>query len=88
MQISHYLCAIINECCMVDVGNIVEYLVLLTRAFARRFSLSEADAYRYLRRYGAIELAHEYYDVMHTQSFDDMVQSLATFCHRKGGDLI
>ncbi len=73
---------------MADMRNIVEYLVLLTQAFARRFSLSETEAYRYLRWYGAIELAHEYYDVMHTQSFDDMVQSLALFCHRKGGSLI
>lgn len=73
---------------MVNTRDIVEYLVLLTQAFARRFSLSEADAYRYLRKYGAIELTHEYYDVMHTQSFEDMVHSLAIFCHRKGGNLI
>lgn len=73
---------------MIKLRDIVEYLVLLTQAFAHRFSLSEADAYRYLRRYGAIELAHKYYDVMHTQSFDDMVQSLAIFCHRKGGNLV
>lgn len=73
--------------CMVDIRDIVEYIILLIRAFARRYAISEAEAYRYLHRYGAIKLAHDYYDVMHTQSFDDMVQSLTTFCQRKGGNL-
>ena len=27
------------------------------------------------------------YDVMHTQSFDDMVQSMASYCRRNGGSL-
>jgi hypothetical protein len=30
---------------------------------------------------------HDFYDVMHTQPFDDMVQSMASYCHRKGGEL-
>jgi len=72
---------------MINIRDIVEYLILLTSAFARRYAISEAEAYRYLHQYGAIELAHKYYDVMHTQSFDDMVQSLTSFCQRKGGTL-
>ncbi|GEM_PF-4683869 len=40
--------------------------ILLTSAFAHRFKISEAESYRYLHRYGAIELTHQYYDVMHT----------------------
>lgn len=73
---------------MANIRDIIEYMVLLTSAFARRFKISEAEAYRYLHRYGAIELTHQYYDVMHTQSFEDMVQSLVTFCQRKGGTLL
>ena len=72
---------------MINTRDIVEYMVVLTRSFARRYDISEAEAYRYLRQYGAIALAHEYYDVMHTQSFDDMVQSLTLFCQRRGGTL-
>ena len=72
---------------MVNTRDIVEYLVVLTRTFANRYDMSETEAYRYLRQYGAIALVHEYYDVMHTQSFDDMVQSLTSFCQRQGGSL-
>ena len=72
---------------MYSVKDIAEYIVVLIHAFARRFSMSEAQAYRYLRQYGAIKVAHDFYDVMHTQPFDDMVESLASYCRRKGGVL-
>ena len=48
-----------------------EYIVALIAAFARRYSMTETEAYQYLHRYGAISVAHEYYDVMLPQSFND-----------------
>ena len=72
---------------MLHFRDIIEYLVLFTKAFALRFGLSEPEAFRYLHRYGAIQVAQDYYDVMHTQSFDDMVQSIAVYCRRQGGQL-
>lgn len=72
---------------MYSVKEISEYIVLLIAAFASHYSMTDAEAYRYLNHYGAIKIAHDYYDVMHTQSFDDMVQSMATYCQRKGGNL-
>ena len=73
---------------MYGVKEISEYIVLLIAAFASHYSMTDAEAYRYLNHYGAIKVVHDYYDVMHTQSFDDMVQSMATYCQRKGGNLI
>lgn len=72
---------------MYSIKDISEYIVALIAAFARHFSMSEVDAYQYLHRYSAVKVAHEFYDVMHTQSFDDMVQSMASYCRRKGGEL-
>ena len=72
---------------MFSTKNISEYIVLLIAAFASHYSMTDVEAYRYLRRYGAVKVAYDFYDVMHTQSFDDMVQSMATYCHRKGGEL-
>lgn len=72
---------------MYKVKDVAEYIVVLIAAFARHFSISEAQAYKYLRQYGAISLTHEFYDVMHTQSFDDMVQSMAQYCRKNGGTL-
>lgn len=72
---------------MFSVKDISEYIVTLIAAFANHYMISDAEAYRYLNRYGAVKLAHDFYDVMHTQPFDDMVKSLALYCHRKGGEL-
>lgn len=69
---------------MYSIEDIAEYIVALIAAFARRFSMTETEAYRYLHRYGA---AHDYYDVMHTQPINDMVESMASYCRRKGGQL-
>lgn len=72
---------------MFSTKDISEYMVHLISAFASHYSLTDVEAYRYLHRFGAIKVAHDYYDVMHTQTFDDMIQSMASYCHRKGGDL-
>ena len=72
---------------MFSIKDISEYIVALIAAFASHYSMTEVEAYRYLNRYGAIKVAHDFYDVMHTQSFDDMVQSMASYCRRKGGNL-
>ena len=72
---------------MFSVKEISEYIVALIAAFAKHYSITEAEAYCYLNRYGAIKVAHDFYDVMHTQTFDDMVQSMASYCSRKGGTL-
>lgn len=72
---------------MFSIKEISEYIVALIAAFAKHYSITEAEAYSYLNRYGAIKVAHDFYDVMHTQTFDDMVQSMALYCSRKGGTL-
>ncbi len=72
---------------MFSTKDISEYIVTLIAAFANHFSMTEVEAYQYLNRYGAIKVAHDYYDVMHTQPFEDMVQSMASYCKQKGGTL-
>ncbi len=72
---------------MFSVKDISEYIVALIAAFASHYSMTDAEAYRYLNAHGAIKVMHDYYDVMHTQPFDDMVQSMASYCQRKGGTL-
>lgn len=72
---------------MYSVRDISEYIVALIAAFARHYNTTDVQAYLYLRRYGAISVANKFYDVMHTQPMEDMVQSMATYCRRKGGTL-
>ncbi len=72
---------------MFSVNDISEYIVALIAAFARHYNMTDTEAYKYLNRYGAIKVAHDFYDVMHTQPMDDMVQSMSSYCSRKGGSL-
>ena len=63
----------------------IQYLVALISEFATHYGLSDSQAARYMNRYGAIELCDKHYNVMHTLPWLDNIQSIATFCRRKGG---
>ncbi len=69
------------------VLNKIEYLVLLVAAFATRANVSEAEAYRYLSRYGALALCDKHYGIMHTLSLEENIQTISDYCQRKGGKL-
>lgn len=70
-----------------DKRNKVEYTVMLISEFAGKFSLSPLQAYRYISRHGGIRLIQENYDIMHTLTFADAVDSVATYCKNHGGQL-
>lgn len=65
----------------------IEFLVALINEFAKRFSLTDKQSYEYIARYGGIEMFLQHYNILHTLSFADMVEGMASFCHRQGGDL-
>ena len=65
----------------------IEYLVLLVAGFAARSNISEAEAYRYLNRYGALAFCDKHYGIMHTLSLDENIQTLQAYCQKKGGTL-
>ena len=65
----------------------IEYLVLLVAEFAAHSRVSEAMAYRYLSRYGALTLCDKHYNVMHTLSVEENIQALKEYCQRRGGNL-
>ena len=68
-------------------GGVSEYLVLLVAAFAAQSKVSEAEAYRYLSRYGALALCDKHYGIMHTLSLEENLQTLQAYCQKKGGTL-
>ena len=70
-----------------QVMDRIEYLVLLVAEFAARSKVSEAMAYRYLNQYGALALCDKHYNVMHTLSVEENIQTLREYCHRRGGNL-
>lgn len=65
----------------------IEYLVLLVAAFAFRCKMTETQAYRYLSEYGALLLCEKHYNIMHTLSVEENIETLQSYCRRKGGSL-
>ena len=73
---------------MAQVKDKVEYIIALINEFAKRFRLTDVQAYRYVAHYKGIDMIDEHYNIMHTLDFDEMVNSLAIYCNRQGGALI
>ena len=69
-----------------SVLNKIEYLVLLVAAFAAQSKISEAQAYRYLSQYGALALCEKHYNIMHTLSLEENIQTLQTYCQKKAAE--
>ena len=67
--------------------NKLEYIIAVVSEFAARFSLNPQQAYRYLDRFKGIDFVDRFYNVEHTQSFEDVVEDLALFCRKNGGQL-
>lgn len=69
------------------VLDTIEYIIVLITGFAANTGLSESDAYRYLKRYGAIALCEKHYGVMHTLSVEENIERLRNYCRRMGGNI-
>jgi hypothetical protein len=71
----------------VRIEDKIAYIIAVVNEFAARFSLNPQQAYKYLDRYKGIDFVDEFYNVEHTQSFDDVVDDLALLCRKNGGAL-
>lgn len=70
-----------------ELKNRIEYIVVCVSEFAKRFKLTNQQAYAYLRRFTGIDFLNKYYEVEHTQSFDSVVDDLQLFCYNRGGKI-
>lgn len=68
--------------------NIIEYVVCCVGAFAKRFKLTNAQAYAYLRRFQAIDFLIDCYPAEHTLSIEDAVEDMAQLCQKHGGRIV
>lgn len=68
-----------------ELKNRIEYIVVSVSEFAKRFNLTNQQAYAYLRRFTGIDFLNEFYEVEHTQSIESAVDDLQALCYKKGG---
>lgn len=70
-----------------DVSDKMEWTVIFILEFGRRFGLTMKQSFGYLSRYKAIDYIDRHYGYVHTQSFASVIDDMAEFCRRKGGQL-
>ncbi|WP_418698620.1 DUF3791 domain-containing protein [Bacteroides sp.] len=67
--------------------NKLKFIVALVAEFSRTYQLKQKQAFNYLHRFKGLEFLEKHYGIMHTQSFEDVVESLTVVCNRNGGQL-
>ena len=67
--------------------NILRFTIALVTEFANYYGITQKQAYNYLVRFKGIEHLEEFYNVLHTFSFEDSIDSLAKVCRNNGGRL-
>ena len=70
-----------------EESNKLKYTIALIAEFAKRFGIGEKQAYNYLSRFKGLAHLFAFYNVIHTQSFDDAVDMMIQVCAHNGGGL-
>lgn len=70
-----------------NIRDILEYIIALVNEFAKKFSLTEKQAYRYIRMYKGVAFIEQNYGIIQTLDFNEAVDSIALYCRRNGGRL-
>lgn len=70
-----------------NLHDLFEYIIALVNEFAKRFGLSDKQAYQYIRVHKGIAFIEQNYGIIHTLDFNEAVDSVATYCRRSGGEL-
>lgn len=63
------------------------YVVALISEFASKYGIRPRQAYAYLKHFKGLEHLYRHYDVLHTLSFDDSVETVYQVCKHHGGML-
>lgn len=70
-----------------NIRDIIEYIIALVNEFAKRFNLSEQQAFRYIKIHKGVSFIEANYGIIHTLDFNEAVDSVALYCRRTGGEL-
>lgn len=70
-----------------NVRDIFEYIIALVNEFAKRFNLSDKQAFNYIQNHRGVAFIEKNYGIIHTLDFYEAVESVATYCRRSGGEL-
>lgn len=67
--------------------NKLKFIVALVAELSRMKQLKPKQVFNYLQRFKGFDFLEKHYGILHTQSFEDVIESLLWVCHRNGGQL-
>ncbi len=67
--------------------NMIGYVVALISEFAAKYDILPRQAYAYLKRFKGLDYLYKHYNVLHTFSLEDTVQSVSDVCRHNGEKL-
>lgn len=70
-----------------DESYQLKFTIALIAEFAKKFDISKKQAYNYLRRFKGLDYLKDFYDVLHTLSFEEAIHDISIICFRNGGKL-
>lgn len=65
----------------------LDWTMIFVYEFGKRFGLTVKQSFNYLSRFKGIDFIDKHYGYAHTQSFESIVDDIATLCRRMGGEL-
>ena len=63
----------------------MEYIIALVNEFAKKFNLSDKQAFNYIRNHQGVTFIEDNYGIIHTLDFQEAVESVALVCRKTGG---
>jgi len=70
-----------------DLNNRLLYYFCCIGEFARKYSLTNAEAYKFLSEFKGMDFIDTHYETEHTQSIEDSVEDMMSVCQMNGGAL-
>lgn len=70
-----------------NIRDVFEYIIALVNEFAKKFGLSDKQAYQYIRAHKGIDFIEQNYGIIHTLDFKEAVDGVTNYCRRFGGEL-
>ena len=70
-----------------NARDIFEYIIALVNEFAKRFDLTDRQAFNYIRNHHGVAFIEHNYRIMHTLDFVEAIESVAIYCRKSGGEL-
>lgn len=68
-----------------NIRDIFEYIIALINEFAKRYNLSDRQAFNYIHIHKGVGFIEHNYGIIHTLDFDEAVESVANYCRKSGG---